>query len=350
MIDTERSDTELTVLCTLRFTEAQLDKLRAVSPRLKVVQYSVRDDDVPPPDLVAAADVVYLISPWLDPARSPRLKWVQLHSAGLNHLIGSPLWESDVPLTTANGIHAVNIGEYVLAMALALNHRLPRMWAYQQAREWPKDRWEKFVPVELRGATIGIVGYGSIGREVARMAKAMGMRILALNRDGQRASLVGVRWQQPGVGDPEAALPERILAPDGLPELLAESDVLVLAAPLTSDTRHLIDEAALRRMKPGALLINIARGPLVDEVALARAVEEGWIGGAALDVFEEEPLPAGSPLWDLAARSERLILSPHIAGFTPAYDDRATDLFAENLRRFLAGQPLLNLVRRDRGY
>ncbi|MFQ5611483.1 MAG: D-2-hydroxyacid dehydrogenase [Anaerolineae bacterium] len=350
MVNGQQTGNGITVLCTLRFSEAQLDKLRAVSPRLEVVQHTVRRGQAPPAGLVAAAEIVYLLSPWLDPARAPRLKWVQLHSAGINHLLDSPLWRSEVPLTTANGIHAIAIGEYVLAMALALTRKVPKMLHYQRAREWPPGRWDKFVSTELHGATMGIVGYGGIGRAVARLAAAFGMRVLALNRDGRRSSTVDVRWSIPGAGDPEASLPERIFSPDGLPDLLAQSDIVVLAAPLIPATRHLIDEAALRRMKPNALLINVARGGLVDEAALVRALEEDWIAGAALDVFEEEPLPAGSPLWRLAEATDRLLISPHVSSFTPAYDDRVTDLFAENLRRYLAGRPLLNRVRRERGY
>jgi phosphoglycerate dehydrogenase-like enzyme len=269
---------------------------------------------------------------------------VQLHYAGVDRLPETPLWRSDVAVTTSSGIHAPNIAEYVLAMMLAFAHRLPLMLAYQARAEWPSQRWQKFAVPELRQATVGVIGYGSIGREVGRLAHAFGMRVLGLRR------AVGVdqppEYELPELAGRPGAEPDLMLTPDRLAEMLAASDYVVLALPHTPATHHFIDEAALRAMKPSALLVNIGRGALVDEVALVRALREGWIAGAALDVFEQEPLPADSPLWKM----DNVIISPHIAGFTPRYDERAAALFAENLHRYLAGEPLLNQVERGRGY
>ena len=227
---------------------------------------------------------------------------------------------------------------------LAWSRRLPKMLYYQQRREWPQGRWALFASQELRGATLGIVGYGSIGREVGRIGKCFGMRVVAAKRSVNEARDTG--YKLPGTGDPEAQMPDRIYPPERLREMLAECDFVVISLPLTSETRGLIGEEELQAMKPTAYLVNVSRGGIVNEPALIKALQEGWIAGAGLDVFEMEPLPPDSPLYDL----DNVILSPHVAGFSPHYDERASDLFAENLRRYLAGEELLNLVDKKAGY
>jgi phosphoglycerate dehydrogenase-like enzyme len=256
-------------------------------------------------------------------------------------------FESTIPITTTSGVHAATIAEYALTVILALAHRVPRMLEWQRRGAWPPDRerWPLFVPTEVRGACLGIIGYGSIGRELARMVKtALGMRVLACKRDPTRRGDDGYRLA--GTGDPEGTLPEAWFAPARLHDLLARSDVVVMCAPLTTETRAMIDEAALAAMKPSAFFVNVGRGATVDEAALAAALKTGHLAGAAIDVFNEEPPPPGHPLYAL----DNVIVSPHVSGFLASYDDRCTDLFAENLRRFLAGAPLLNLVDRARGY
>jgi phosphoglycerate dehydrogenase-like enzyme len=330
------------VLVTMRFSEAQLDRLRAVSPTLAVTCEAADRADY------AKVDVLYTGMPPRDLARAPALKWVQLHMAGVNALHDHPLYTSSaLPLTTTSGVHAATIAEYALTVLLALAHRVPKMVEWQGRGAWPPDaeRWPLFVPTEVRGATLGIIGYGSIGRELARMATAaLGMRVVALKRDpSQRAD---PDYCPPGTGDPDGRLPERWLGPDGLPELLERSDVVVLAAPLTDQTRGMIGAAELGRMKSSAYFINVGRGASVDEGALVRALRERRIAGAAIDVFTEEPPAAGHPLY----ACDNAIVSPHVSGFLPSYDDRCADLFADNLRRWLAGAPLLNRVDRARGY
>ncbi len=334
----------ISVVSTLSFSDELLNRLRAVSPRLVVMQQTASSVDELPAGWLDQVEVLYTGSALPDPARAPRLRWVQLHSAGVDHVLDTPLWRSDVAVTTSSGIHAPNIAEYVLAMMLAFSRRIPRMLAFQARAEWPPRRWEKFAAPELRGATVGVMGYGSIGREVGRLAHAFGMRVLGLRRGGRTDR--PPEFELPELAGRPGAEPDLVFTPDRLAEMLPECDYVVLALPHTPATYHFIDEAALRAMKPSALLINIGRGALVDETALARALREGWIAGAAMDVFEQEPLPADSPLWKM----DNVIISPHIAGFTPHYDERATTLFAENLRRYLAGDPLLNQVERGRGY
>ena len=330
------------VLVTMPFTDAQLDRLRAASPAL-----TVRRDDAERADY-AGVDVLYAQAPPRDLARAPRLAWVQLHMAGVNALADHPLYTaSTVPLTTTSGVHAATIAEYAITVLLALAHRVARMVEWKARGTWPpdRDRWSLFVPSEVRGATLGIVGYGSIGRELARIAKtAFAMRVLACKRDPSVRGDTG--YALPGTGDPDGALPDAWFGPDRVGDLLAEADMVVMAAPLTPETTGMIGARELARMKPTAYFVNVGRGATVDETALAKALTERRLAGAAVDVFAQEPPPPGHPLYACDA----VILSPHVSGFLPSYDDRCTDLFAENLRRFLSGAPLLNLVDRARGY
>ena len=330
------------VLVTTSFTDAQLDRLRAVSPALVVTRADAATADY------ARTAVLYAVAPPRDLARAPALRWVQVHMAGVNTLYEHPLYaRTALPITTASGVHAATVAEYALTVLLALAHRVPRMVEWKARGAWPPDqeRWPLFVPTEIRGATLGIIGYGSIGRELARMAKsAFAMTVLACKRDPSLRADPG--YALPGTGDPEGTLPDAWFGPDRVTELLVRSDVVVLCAPLTRETQGMIDARALAAMKPSAYFVNVGRGASVDEAALAQALRERRIAGAAVDVFAEEPPRAGHPLY----AADNAIVSPHVSGFLPSYDDKCTDLFAENLRRFLAGQPLLNLVDRARGY
>ncbi len=328
-----------TVLITANFTEAHLERLRRVAPAaLHIHQVKTRTLDDVPTALKQEAHILYTFAA-LPRTREemPNLRWIQLHSAGVDHL---PEWlkrQEAIQITTASGIHAVPMAEYTLMMILALMRRLPRMIHLQQRREWPQDRWALFADGELRDATLGVVGYGSIGREVGRLAKAFGMRLLAVRRHGSTRADTG--YVVPGTGDPEGRLPDGWYTPDRLLEMLPLCDVVVNVLPLTPETRHTFGEREFAAMKPTAYFVNIGRGATVDEQALIRALREGQIAGAALDVFEEDPLPPHSPLWEM----DNVIISPHVSAFSTRYDDRAVELFATNLERYLSGQPLFNL-------
>jgi phosphoglycerate dehydrogenase-like enzyme len=334
------------VLCTMRFSDDLLAQLRAVSPRLQIEQETCHNAEEVAAVLESRPDVEILYGLHMPPdllELAPKLRWVQLHSAGAEHLTDHRLMEGEVAVTTTSGIHAVPIAEYVMASILAYRWRVP-LWTHcQRDHQWPSGRWNTYARPELRDTTIGILGYGSIGREVARLARAFGMRVLALSRSGKRPDR---GYQQEGIGDPEGQIPEEIYPTEEMAGILPQCDYVVVSLPLTSSTTHAISEAELRAMKPTAYLVNIARGAIIDETALARALAEGWIGGAGLDVFEQEPLPADSPLWDM----DNALLSPHVAGFTPRYDERATALFAANLARYLEGEPLLNSLDKKQGY
>jgi phosphoglycerate dehydrogenase-like enzyme len=330
------------VLVTMRFDEAQLSRLRAVSPELRVTCAEAGAADY------SRTEVLYAGVPPRDLAQAPNLEWVQLHMAGVNALYDHPLYtESSATLTTTSGVHAATIAEYAITVLLALAHRVPAMVEWQRRGGWPPDeqRWPLFVPTEVRGATLGIIGYGSIGRELARIAKtAFAMRVLACKRDPSQRTDPG--YCAPGTGDPEGRLPDAWFPREKLHDLLARSDVVVMAAPLTPETERMLAAAELAVMKPSAYFINVGRGPTVDEPALAAALRERRLAGAAIDVFAKEPPPAGHPFYAL----DNVIVSPHVSGFLPTYDDRCAELFAENLRRYLSGAPLLNLVDRAKGY
>jgi len=330
------------VLVTTAFDETRLDRLRRISPDLTVTRAEADTADY------SRAEILYAGALPHDPGRAPGLKWVQVHMAGVNGLYEHPIYANRaIALTTASGVHAATVAEYAITALLALAHRVPRMVEWHGRGTWPPDeqRWPLFVPTAVRGATLGVIGYGSIGRELARIAKtAFAMRVLACKRDPSRRADLG--YCPTGTGDPEGALPDAWFSPAQLPDLLTKSDVVVMCAPLTRETQQMIGPRELGAMKKTAYFINVGRGASVDERALAAALVEQRIAGAAVDVFVQEPPAKGHPLYAV----DNVIVSPHVSGFVASYDDDCCTLFAENLRRYLAGAPLLNLVDRAKGY
>lgn len=301
---------------------------------------------------LADADVVYAgnrLPPGLY-ERAPKLRWVQVMSAGVDRLLARGLVTDRVVVTNSSGVHPTPIGEWVLGAMLAFAKELPTLVRAQQRHEW-----QRFVPSELRGATCGVVGMGAIGVEVTRLAAAFGMRVLATRRSATaETAMTFVRGElvEPRAAALRQAQGERnrgdvtVLPATELPRLLRESDYAVLCVPLTAETTGLIGAAELALMRPAAVLVNIARGEVIDEAALIAALREGRIRGAALDVFAREPLPAESPLWDM----ENVLVSPHVSGGTEHYNERAAAIFIDNLQRFVAGQPLRNRIDPARGY
>ena len=336
-----------TVRITAPFDPAWLERFERLQPDLRFEHWPVASVGAIPDDSWRDVEILYtsFATRLPPPQQAPQLRWVQLYSAGIDQIAENPLVQSQVLFTTASGIHAPNMAEYVMAVLLAWYHRLPTALEWQGRRQWPSagERSTIFTGEEARGKTIGIVGYGSIGRQAARLARTFGMRVVAMQRGADHHDR---GFSLPGVGDPDGTLPERYFAPDQMHAMLAESDVVLVAVPLTTATRAMIDAAALHAMKPTAFLINIARGDVCDEAALVRALETKQIGGAALDVFGEEPLPPDHPLWQLS----NCLISPHMSSLTPLYAERAAMLFEENLRRYLAGDTLYNVVNLPLGY
>ena len=337
------------VLSVLNLSEEHLARAQAVSSRLVVSQQSLSMHRATEHDfaevLTPEIEVLYTLRTPFALNLTPNLRWVQTHSAGVDLLYDTPVWHSEIAITSANGVHAVQIAEYVLGMLLSHAHHFPETARLQNNSHWPPMSAKMALGTEeLRGKTLGILGYGAIGREVARLAAAFGMRVLATKRAGREAAFDG--WTPPGTGDSTGSIPERFYDLSELHALLPACDMLVLALPLSAQTHHLIGQAELALMRPHAFLVNIGRGPLIDHDALIDALQTRSIGGAALDVTEPEPLPASSPLWGL----DNAIITPHISGFSTHYNERIIELFCENLRRYLAGEPLLNLVQRELGY
>jgi phosphoglycerate dehydrogenase-like enzyme len=261
------------------------------------------------------------------------LRWIHSPAAAVHQLMYPELIESDIILTNAREVHGPVVAEHVLAQIFALAKKLPQAVHLQQKRVWGQETlWNDLPRVrEIAGATLGLVGVGSIGREVAKRASALGMRVIAVR-------------EHPEKGTPEGVT--LVLPSSQLAELLSQSDYVVLATPVTASTTALMNAARLAKMKPDACLINVGRGPLVDEAALAEALSSHRLAGAALDVFCKEPLPADSPLWDL----DHLLITPHTAALTERLWSRHYDLIRENLRRYLAGEPLLAVVDKRKGY
>ena len=338
------------VLIAIGLNEELVEQVRAVDP---CVEVNVLDREASlllrgrslPPDVDAEAarqslegalsetEVLYGFPPSPEGARqllarAPRLRWFQAASAGVDRLDKGGFLEREVVVTNSSGVHATPIGEYVLMLMLMF-----AKGAHRLLRAQVEKRWTRLLPAELRDRTVGVVGMGHIGTEVARLSQAAGCRVLAIRRSAAH-------------GRAGEAPADELLPPSELQYVLSESDYVVLAVPLIEETRHLIGADELRAMKPTAVLINISRGAVVDETALVRALKEGWIGGAGLDVFEREPLPEDSELWGM----ENVILTPHISGGTERYFERAIPIFCENLRRYLEGRPLLNVVDPQRGY
>jgi phosphoglycerate dehydrogenase-like enzyme len=261
-------------------------------------------------------------------SRAPKLRWFQQWGAGADWILKLPdVAESDIVITNASGVHATPITEHIFALMLALGRNLHHAIRAQAHGEWHRPDWDNLF--ELAGKTMILIGVGAIGAQTAKIAGAFGMRVLGVRRD-------------PAINAEGVA---GMYSPDRLMELLPEADFVVITAPLTPETRHLIGEPELRGVKASAILVNIGRGGTIDEPALS-ALQEGRLAGAGLDVFAHEPLPPESPLWEL----EKVIITSHYAGATPHYHERAMAIFLDNLRRYIAGEPLRNVVDKTLGY
>ncbi|HEV8489855.1 MAG TPA: D-2-hydroxyacid dehydrogenase [Candidatus Limnocylindrales bacterium] len=322
------------------FPDAAIESFRSI-PGL-AIRATERTDQAAI-DEVAAGDVDGLVAKALpsDRASAPSLRWLQVLSAGVETVVGVGSWPGGIVLTNARGAYAGSIAQYTIAAILRVAERMDERSAQQRLAQWPAGEG-RFVGRRLRGQTLVIVGYGGIGREIGRLAHAHGMRVLAVKARPQER--IDTAYRLPGTGDPEGLIPERIVRLDGLADAAAEADFLSITLPITPRTRGIVSAPVLAALRPHAWLINTGRGPVVDEAALLRLLEEGRIGGAVLDVFGEEPLPPDSPLWHLP----NVVITPHVSGAEA--DEELEALVSENLRRFVAGEPLINQVDPERGY
>ncbi len=338
-------DKPIEVLLTINFSEQQLESLRRLSPRLKITfQAATRAEEIPA-ETWKRTEVLFTRNVLPQPQAAPALRWVQFYYTGVDDLLQHPLLaREDIRFTTMSGASAAHMAEFVVTMLLALGHHLPLILASQKKAEWLVDGWERFTPRELRGSTVGIIGYGSIGREVARLLQPFGVQILAVKRDVMLP--YDDEYIPEGLGDPEGRLFTRLYPVEALRSMLPGCDFVVVTVPLTARTRGLIDSEAIQAMRPSAYVVDVSRGGVIDEEALIAALGENRIAGAALDVFNQEPLPPESPFWKLP----NVILSPHISGISRHYKERTLALFIENLKLYLAGGALHNCIDLDKGY
>jgi glyoxylate/hydroxypyruvate reductase A len=341
------------VLMATYLEPEHIERIRTVSPRLSVIyepnlvptarypgdHYNTTVERTPEQEahwrsLLAQADILFDFDPTHRqdlPDLASRVRWVQATSAGIGQYIRRYGYDRRMPntlFTTASGVHARPLADYCALAILMFAKKLPQILDKQRQK-----RWERYAGTDLVDRTLGIVGVGRIGAEVARMGRALGMRVLGVKRN-----VLGV--------DPSTLYLDQLYAPDQLHAVLRQSEYLVLIAPHTDETERMIGAAELELLPQGAILINVGRGALVDEPALIAALHSGHLGGAALDVFTEEPLPQDSPLWSMP----NVLISPHSGSTSDRENARLTDLFCENLRRFLAGEPLLNVLDTKRLY
>lgn len=335
----------LSPILSARYRSRDLERIRAAAPGAQLVTVSVEGLADGPLD-----DVEVMLRGWLSSdafdrllARAPRLAWVHSATSGVERALTPASRERGLIVTNARGVFSRPIAEYVLMMILAVSRRLPQLLELQRERTW-----QPLEGAELRDVTVGIVGLGSIGRAVGALATAFGCRVVAVRRrpDGEGS---GAGAGPLGADEDRTfgeVMLDRVGGPETLPELLGESDFIVLAAPLTPETEDMINAETLAMVKPGAWLINVARGRLIDERALLRALRDGPLGGAVLDTFRDEPLPPMSSFYDLP----NVIVTPHTAWSSGRVLDRSVELFCDNLRRFSKGEPLLNVVDPAAGY
>lgn len=307
-------------------TDAEVTAIQAAAPGRQLV---ITDDRAAQEALLPQLEIVAgPVRPSVF-LRAPGLRWFQGWGAGADWLVRHPeAIERDLIVTNTSGIHAVQLSEHILAFILIFARQFHRAARHQAARKWVHPENDEVF--ELPGKTLLLLGVGAIGERTAKLASAFGLRVIGVRRD-------------PAIGAPGV---ERMEPPSRLHDLLPDADFVVVVLPHTTETHHMIGEQELRLMKSGAFLINVGRGKLIDPTALIATLQEGRLGGAGLDVFEEEPLPADSPLWTMP----NVVITAHYAGISPDYDRRAAAIFIENLQRYAAGQPLRHVVDKRLGY
>ncbi|HEX2950949.1 MAG TPA: D-2-hydroxyacid dehydrogenase [Armatimonadota bacterium] len=314
-------DEAITILLPHNTSEEVIAQVRALALLVRIVDADALSKH---PELVEEVDICFgYIRPELL-MRARRLRWIQTLGAGVEWLLTPEIKVSPVIITNVH-IHGESIAEHLFGMLLMLTRRLHEAYRLQM-----EERWGPIEGIDLlAGKTLGIIGTGVIGSRTAEVGTAFGMRVLGMRRSGKEQPPYAIMY-----------------TPDQKAEMLPQCDVLILAMPLTAETVHFIGAEELALLPPGALILNIGRGKLIDTDALVDALRTGHLGGAGLDVVDPEPLPVGHPLWKMP----NVIITPHNAGMYPGYYADAIQIFLKNLRRYLAGEPLINVVDKERGY
>ena len=332
------------ILSTIPLSEAQMERIRNVNKlvRLTVVKY--RDGEVASPEQWHKTEVLFTGGRNVPAVQDVQnLRWVHVAFAGVDALVNTPLMrQPNVTVTSSSGVMISQMGEYVVMALLMLGHKAHEIFRLQKDAKWGESK--DMTPVELRGSTVGIVGYGSVGREIARRLHPFNVTVLAAKRDATKPEDKG--FTPDGLGDPHGDYFDRLYPIEALKGMLSQCDFVVLAIPLTEETRNLFTTEVFNAMKPGAFLVNVARGEVINDLALEQALKSGQVGGAVLDVFAQEPLPSDSPLWNL----KNVIITPHVSGLSSHYMDDMVALFCENLSRYIEGQALHNVIDAEKGY
>jgi phosphoglycerate dehydrogenase-like enzyme len=334
----------LVYLTTLPFDSEWLDNLRERCPGVDVRQLVCTSAAEIDASTWAEVEVLHTGSVLPSPTDAPRLRWLQLDTSGAEHLVGTAWWNSDLDITTLGGIAPVPMAEFAVMSLLALAHHQPLLHTMRQQRHWPSndERFATLTPLPVDGATATIVGYGRVGREIARLLRSLGMHVVGVSRQGHNVNRP-VSYNTGRSGGTEHAEHRRT---DELPEVLARTDYLIVVVPRTPATLGFIGAAQLAALPPGACLINVSRGGVVDEDALLKSLQSRALRYASIDVFEDEPLAPESPWWD----AEHALVTPHVAGLAPRYREQVLELVSTNLARYREGRHLLNRVDRAAGY
>lgn len=337
---------KIEVLSTIALGEELIKKIQGLDERIKFEVHRAKEVNKISDETWRKTEILFTSGSYLPPIEKvPNLRWLHSSFAGVESILSNPLLTlPGLLVTNSSGVAISQMGEYVIMMLLNLGHKLPQMNQAQREKRWIEDKQVNLIPKELRGSTVGIVGYGSIGREVARQLYAYGATVLASKRDAMHPEDTG--YTPEGLGDPLGNYFHRLYPNEGLPGMLRDCDFVVLTLPHTRETECLFDKEMFEAMKPGSYFINVSRGQLVDEGALIEALNSGHLAGAALDVFTEEPLPPDSPLWT----QPNMIITPHISAYSTNMLNQVVDLFIENLKRYLMDEPLYNLVNLEQGY
>jgi phosphoglycerate dehydrogenase-like enzyme len=318
--------------------EPQAERIRKLSPDIELRILLPWGGPIAK-DVLRDAEVIYTAAADFSPGAAPRLRFVQTNSAAINPIHGKPILSSSIPICNVAGAYTAAVSECAIGMLLAVTRRIPTGVRFQSQGRWPQE-YDEWCGTDLYGKTMGIVGYGSIGRHIARIAQAMGMTVLACKRNPRQRR--DHSFLLPGTGDPEGRIPKSWFGPDRIPEMFRESDVAMLALPHAPTTERLIGRKEISALPRHAVFANVGRGAVVDEEALVEALQSGAIAGAALDVFVNEPLPADSPLWKMP----NVLIMPHVASWTDMQTTHAAEVLVENLSRTLQGQPLVNVIDR----
>ena len=341
----EETNQNIEILITFPLSEELINKIKEVSPQLNITVLPAKSPQEIDEEVWEKTEI--LITERVIPPsdKAPALQWIQFNYAGIDFALNEEIFEKrSLQVTTLSGAAAPQVAEFALTMMLAISHKLPSILKFQMNHEWPPDRFVRFTPREIRSSTVGLIGYGSIGREIARILTPFGVKILACKKNVMQTQDDG--YQIAGLGDPNGDLFSRLYPYQAIKSMMKECDFVVVTVPLTNETHHLIAEEELAVLKPSAYLVDVSRGDIVKNSALKAALQEKKLAGAVLDVFEQEPLPKDHPMWD----TPNLIISPHIAGVSHHYNERSVNLIIENLKRYLNNTNLLNTFDPDAGY